>query len=84
VSDGHIEKGCITPEVRICERKHFHKFLFFIDNFGCRYARKPFKGFKDADFDLVSDKILSQNMADWVGTQGQVKLAKKTQKYPHL
>jgi len=36
-------------------------------NFSSRYARKSFKGSKDADFDLVSHKILSQNNGpiDW-------------------
>jgi len=35
-------------------------FCFFIYNCGYRYARKPFKGSKDADFCQVSKKNLSQ------------------------
>jgi len=38
----------------------FTNFCFFIHNFGYGYARKPFKGSKDADFGLVSEKNLSQ------------------------
>jgi len=30
--------------------------FFFIHNYGYRYARKPFKGSKEADFCLVSEK----------------------------
>jgi len=38
-----------------------------IHNFRSRYARKSFKGSKDADFGLVSKKIMSQNNGpmDW-------------------
>jgi len=39
----------------------FTKFCFVIHNFGYRYARKSFKESKDADFGLVSQKILNQN-----------------------
>jgi len=39
----------------------FTKFCFIVHNFGYRYARKSFKGSKDADVGLVSTKILSQN-----------------------
>jgi len=74
-SDGHIEKGCIPPQVGVCGCRNFHQFVFFIHNFGYRYARKPFKGSEDADFGLVSEKN------DWLA-QGQVKMAKKTQKHP--
>jgi len=38
----------------------FINFCFFIHNFGYSYARKPFKGSKDAVFCLVSAKNLSQ------------------------
>jgi len=38
----------------------FTNFCFFIHNFGYRYARKPFKGSKEADFCLVSETNLSQ------------------------
>jgi len=40
----------------------FTNFGVFIHNFGYRYARKPFKSYKDVDFGLVSDKILSQSI----------------------
>ena len=62
----------------------FTNFCFFIHNFGYRYARKQFKGFKDVDFCLVSEKNLIQKNDQWVGAQGQVKVAKKMQKHPHL
>jgi len=49
---------------------------FLNQNFGSRYASKSIKGSKDADFSLVSKKTLSQKMAHWVGTQGQINLPK--------
>jgi len=54
----------------------FTNFVFFGHNFGYRYARKSFKGSKDADFGLVSEEILSHNNGPmgW----GQVKVAKNT------
>jgi len=36
-------------------------FGVFFHNFGYRYARKSFKDSKDADFGLVSEKILIHN-----------------------
>jgi len=47
-------------------------------NFRSRYARKSFKGSKDADFGLVSKKILSQNNGpmDWGPGKGGQKQAK--------
>ena len=62
----------------------FTKFLFFVHNFGYRYARKSFKGSKDADFALVSKKILSQNdrLIGW--GPGPGKGGQKKTKYPHL
>ena len=51
----------------------FTNFWCFVHNFGYRYARKSFKGSKDADFGLISETILSIIMA-----QGQVKVAKNT------
>ena len=56
----HIEKGCV-PTPGVCGCRNFHQLCFFIHNFGYRYARKPFKGSKDAVFCLVSEKNLSQN-----------------------
>jgi len=39
----------------------FTNFMCFVHNFGYRYTRKSFKGSKDADFGLVSKKVLSHN-----------------------
>jgi len=36
------------------------KIGFLSHNFGFRYARKPIKGSKDADFSLVSKKTLAK------------------------
>jgi len=38
----------------------FTNFWCFVHNFGYRYARKSFNSSKDADFGLVSKKIMSQ------------------------
>jgi len=59
------------------------KFCFFPNNFGYRYARKPFKGSKDADFDLVSKKILSQNNGSMGLGPGPGKGSQKKQKHRH-
>ena len=56
----HIEKGCVPTQIGVCGVGIFTNFCFFIHNVGCRYARKLFKGSKDADFCLVSEKNLSQ------------------------
>jgi len=53
-------------------------------NFRSRYARKSFKGFKDADFSLVSKKILSQNNGPVGWGPGPGKGGQKKQKHPHL
>jgi len=59
----------------------FTNFWCFVHNFGYRYARKSFKGSKDADFGLVSTKILSHNNGpiDWGPGPG-----KCSQKHSHL
>jgi len=61
------------------------KFLlilfFFGHNFGYRYARKSFKGSKDADFGLVSEKILSHSNGPMGWGPGP---GKGSQKHPHL
>jgi len=51
----------------------FTNFWFLIHNFGYRYARKQFKGSKDADFCLVSEKNLSQKNGSmgWVPGPGK-------------
>jgi len=47
------------PKLEFVGVEIFTNFCFFIHNFGYRHARKPFKGSKDADFCLVSEKNLS-------------------------
>jgi len=49
---------------------------------GSRHARCSIKGSKDADDRLVSNKILSQIMAHWIGAQGQVNLVKNSKTCP--
>jgi len=53
-------------------------------NFCSRYARKSFKGSKDAYFGLVSKKILSQNNGPMGWGPGRGKGGQKKQKHPHL
>jgi len=56
-SDSHLEKGCVPTQIGVCGCRNIHQFCFFFGhNFGYRYARKSFKGSKDADFGLVSIK----------------------------
>jgi len=76
--------GCVPTQIGVCGCRNFHQFCFFIHNFGYRYVRKPFKGSKDADFGLVSEKTRAKRMGQWVGAQGQVKVARKMQKHSHL
>jgi len=45
-------------------------------------SSKSIKSSKDANFSLVSQKILSQKMANWVGAQGLVKVAKNVKTTP--
>jgi len=60
----------------------FSPILFFFGyNFGYRYARKSFKGSKDADFGLVSAKILRHNNGPMAWGLGP---GKGSQKHPHL
>jgi len=55
--------------------------IVFSHNFGYRYARKSFKGSKDADFGLVSEKILSHNNGPMGWSPGP---GKGSQKHLHL
>jgi len=55
------KSGVFHPRLGFVGAEIFTKFSFFVHNFGYRYARKSFKGSKDADFGLVSKTILSQN-----------------------
>jgi len=59
----------------------FTNFWCFVHNFGYRYARKSFKGSKDADFGLVSKKILSHNNGPIGWSPGPGKYSKK---HPNL
>jgi len=61
--------------------KFFTNFWCFVHNFGYRYARKSFKSSKDADFGLVSKKILSHNNGPMGCGSGP---GKCSQKHSHL
>jgi len=69
------------PKLGFVGAEIFTNFVFFGHNFGYRYARKSFKGSKDAVFDLVSEKILSNNNSPmgWSPVPG-----KGSQKHPHF
>jgi len=58
--------------------------ILFIHNFGYRYARKPFKGSKDADFCLVSKTNLSQKNGSIGWGPGTGKGGQKNAKTPPL
>jgi len=51
----------------------FTNFWCFVHNYRYRYVRKSFKGSKDADFGLVSKKILSQKNGPMRWGPGPVK-----------
>jgi len=69
------------PRLGFVDAEIFTNIWCFVHNFGYRYARKSFKGSKDADFTLVSEKILSHNNGPigWGPGPG-----KGSQKHPHL
>jgi len=56
------------PKLGFVGTEIFTNFCFFIHNFGYRYVRKPFKGSKDADFCLVSEKKIKPK--EWVNGLG--------------
>jgi len=59
------------------------KTRFFRHNLGTRYARKPIKGSKDSDHNLVSKKTSAKNGSlGW--RPGQGKLGKKGKNMPAL
>jgi len=66
------------------DAEKFTNFCFFVHNFGCRYARKSCKGSTDADFGLVSDKILSQNNGPMGWGPGPGEGGQKNAKTPPL
>jgi len=76
------QRGVFHPRLGLVGADIFNNFCFFVHNFRYRYARKSFKGSKDADFDLVSKKSLGQKngpMGSGPGpTKGDQKKAKKT------
>jgi len=53
-------RGSFHHRLRFVGAEIFTNFRCFVHNFRYRYARKSFKGSKDADFGLVSTKILNQ------------------------
>jgi len=73
--------GVIYPRLAFVCVEIFVNFCFLAHDFGSRYARKPLKGSNDADHNLFSKQNLIQNIFHWVGAQGQVKLAPKSQKH---
>jgi len=56
---------------------------FLSHDVGYRYASKSIKGSLDVDFGLIFKTTLSQKMAQWVGAQSQVNLAKNAKTCPH-
>jgi len=55
------KRDVFQPRLGFGGAEIFTSFWCFVHNFGYRYARKLFKGSKEADFGLVSEKILSHN-----------------------
>jgi len=55
------------------------KIVFLSHNFSSRYAIKPIKDSRYADYNLVSKKKKNS----WVSAQNQVYLAKKAKRCPH-
>jgi len=55
------KSGVFQPRLGFVGAEIFTNFWCFVHNFGYRYARKSFKGSKDADFGLVSENILNHN-----------------------
>ena len=78
------KRGVLHARLGFVSAEMLTNFGFFIDNFGYRYARKPFKGSKDAEFGLVSANILNQNIG-WLGWRpGPGKVGQKKPKTPPL
>jgi len=51
------KRDVFQPRLGFVGVQIFTNFWCFVHNFGYRYARKSFKVSKDADFDLVSEKV---------------------------
>ena len=87
-SDGDLLPGEKCPQSGFWGSKILINFWFMSHIFRSRYARKSFKGSKDADIGLVSKKILSQNNGpmDWgpgPGKDGQKNKNTSTCSGPH-
>ena len=76
--------GANAPQSGFWGSKILVNFWFMSCNFRSRYARKSFKGSNDADFGLVSKKILSQNNCPMDWGPGPGESGQKKAKHPHL
>jgi len=72
------------PKLGFVGAEIFNNFYFFIHNFGYRYVRKSFKGSKDVDFCLFSEKNLSQRNGSIGWGPGPGKGGQKNAKTPPL
>jgi len=79
-----FRKGVFSIPLGFVGAEIFTNFWCFVHNFGYRYARKSFKGSKDADFGLVSTNNLSQKNGPMGWGPGPAKSGHKKQKHPHL
>jgi len=62
----------------------FTNFWLLGYQFRSRYARKPIKGSKDSDDNLVSKKTLSQKIGSLLWRPGSGKVGQKDEKAPLL
>ena len=78
--------GVMHPRLAFVGVEILTNFCFLGHSFGSRHARKPIKGCKDSDNSLISKKTWAKKLAhwNWIGAQGRVKLAIKTQNHPYL
>ena len=79
-----IYRSVFQPKLGFVGAEIFTNFCFFIHNFGYNYVRKLFKGFKDADFCLVSKKNLSKKHGSIAWGPGPGKSGQKNAKIPPL
>jgi len=63
-------------------QQFFTNFGFLAYKCRSRYARKPIRGSKDSDDNLVSKKILSQKIGSLVWRPGSGKIGQKDEKTP--
>ena len=75
------KRGVFQPKLGFVGAEIFTNFVLFVHNFDYIYARKSFKGSKDADFGLVSEKILSHNNVPMSWGPGP---SKGSQKHSHM